>query len=52
MTATAEPSMPSLDMGVLKTTQEAIMMITRFRVFATLCVTGDRRSKAWKEASL
>jgi hypothetical protein len=47
-TAMALPIMPSWLIGVLNTKHEATMMITRFSVLATLCVTGDRRSKAYK----
>jgi hypothetical protein len=47
-----DPTPPMRLMGVLKTTHEATMMMTRFRVLATLCVTGDSRSSAMKDASL
>jgi hypothetical protein len=48
-TAMALPIMPSWLIGVLNTKHEATMMITRFRVLATLWVTGDRRSSAYKQ---
>ena len=51
-TATADPMPPKSDMGVLNTMQEATMMTTRLRVLATEWVTGERRSRARKEASL
>jgi hypothetical protein len=47
-----DPTPPIKLMGVLKTTHEATMMMTRFNVLATLCVTGDSRSNAIKDASL
>eukprot|EP00961_Rhodomonas_salina_P205587 2775030-Rhodomonas_salina.5 len=47
--AMAEPTMPSVDIGVLKMMHDTTMITTRFRVFATECVIGDTLARAMKE---
>ena len=50
--AIPDPMEPSSDTGVLKTIHDATIITTRFNVLATEWVTGDKRSRAKKEASL
>ena len=50
--AIPDPMEPSSETGVLNTIHDATIITTRFNVLATEWVTGDKRSRAKKEASL
>ena len=47
-----EPTMPSVEIGVLNAITEAMMMTTRLIVLPTACVTGLTRPSARNATSL